>query len=360
MSRFQISYEYLANDLINKIIDDEKRNSVLFKAIYISFTIISAIMTLINIITMRKALLIATASFTVLCFIDLILAVKSPKYQKIASYMFALEAIILFSFFIVTGGTDNFSIVWVLLLPTLGLFFFGLKIGSFLCGIVYLVMLATFYIPSLHALCTDYGDTFTTRFPIVFMASYAVSFLLEAIRFYTAQELNSVKEKYHALYKRDPLTGLYNRYGLEDTLNSISDSSDKQIGILIFDIDFFKAFNDTYGHECGDYILKELGKIVSESLPTDAVLHRWGGEEFLAVYPSANGVFENAQKICNMVSDYTFTYEEKKLKLTISIGVITCDNLNKGDSYDGLISIADGCLYEAKETGRNKVVSKAL
>lgn len=360
MGIIENSKENFISDFVNKITDDKQRKHIISKVIYISFCIISAFMSIINIITERKVLLIATAAFAALCFIDWFLSMGSEKMQKMATVLFAFEIIILFSYFIITGGTDNFSIVWVLLLPTLGLFFFGLKIGSIICFVILGIMLASFYIPEFSKICTDYGNTFTTRFPVVFIASYAVSVLLELIRFYTAKELNILKEKYYSLYEKDPLTGLLNRYGLGNTFDSISDSSDRKIGIMIYDIDFFKSFNDTYGHECGDYILKELSSYISGLLTNGAVLHRWGGEEFLAVYPDDKDVFKNAQFICDSVNDHIFEYEDKTLHLSISVGVITCDNLNVGDSYDGLISIADGCLYEAKNTGRNKVVSKEI
>ena len=150
--------------------------------VYGAFAIVAAVLSAVNIITLRIPLLISTLVFMALCVVSFVL-VRFAHKTKTARILFLIGMIILFGFFIVTGGTDNFSIVWVLLLPTLGLFFFGIKKGSILSAIIFVMMLVCFFVPQLSGICTDYGRTFEVRFPLVYIACYVVALSLRCYVF---------------------------------------------------------------------------------------------------------------------------------------------------------------------------------
>lgn len=158
----------------------------------------------------------------------------------------------------------------------------------------------------------------------------------------------------------DPLTHAYNRRYLFHTLPTMLDQRSHQntVSVIMFDIDYFKQLNDTYGHQAGDYILKELVTLMQTKLRKTDFIARYGGEEFLAILNNCNK--DNARNIADDIrSEFTqinWEFEGQKLgNLTFSAGV-ACSSSSCND-IDELISKADQALYEAKEGGRNRVVA---
>ena len=154
----------------------------------------------------------------------------------------------------------------------------------------------------------------------------------------------------------DALTSIYNRHKIDTFLieqMEISKRYEKPLSIIFFDIDKFKTINDTYGHEIGDSVLKELTALVSQKIRESDSLGRWGGEEFLIVLPETNlqNAIFLAEKLRKAIEKYDFS-EVKQV--TCSFGV---SEINREDSLDSAISKVDKMLYIAKEQGRNKVVS---
>ena len=154
-----------------------------------------------------------------------------------------------------------------------------------------------------------------------------------------------------ALY--DQLTELFNRRSMVAHLNKMFASVTPMHWLAMVDIDDFKKFNDTYGHNCGDYVLVELARIM-RNVCQGCVISRWGGEEFListdgvSLEPSMLELFRQA------VERKQFSYEGIDLKLTVTIGVA---NYESGQSLDKWIQHADDNLYEGKRSGKNKIVS---
>ncbi len=130
----------------------------------------------------------------------------------------------------------------------------------------------------------------------------------------------------------------------------------RSLSLIMFDIDHFKAVNDTHGHLAGDYVLKELAQLIKTRIRKEECFARYGGEEFAVVMPEAGA--ENARKFAEkarrMVEDHVFTFESKKIPVTISLGVadLTGDTTEPGQ----FIKLADANLYKAKKAGRNRVV----
>ncbi len=156
----------------------------------------------------------------------------------------------------------------------------------------------------------------------------------------------------------DGLTGLFNHRIFQMHLKKEiekSKQSKKPVTFFITDIDHFKSFNDTYGHQVGDYVLEETAKIIKETVGSNDFVARYGGEEFGVVYSntSKEQAFGLADNIRQKVADKVYPHENTKLRVTISIGVATYpeDAIIQGD----LIKLADLALYRAKENGRNQV-----
>ena len=172
---------------------------------------------------------------------------------------------------------------------------------------------------------------------------------------------HSAVEMQHALIEsleRDGLTKLYNRHYGEKWLNQMI-VENKKTGdtfyIAIADIDFFKKFNDQYGHDCGDLVLKEVSAILKEGMENKGYAIRWGGEEFLLLFYAKT--FEEAKNrvehIAYRIKHKLISYQEKNLNVTITLGFVQ----GFGElSSDELVKEADQALYEGKENGRDCVV----
>ncbi len=168
-----------------------------------------------------------------------------------------------------------------------------------------------------------------------------------------------LRETLHMQSIVDPLTGLYNRRYLDDRIKEESGRVDRHkfpVGILMLDVDNFKIFNDTYGHECGDIVLKELGYQLKKNVRVEDVLCRYGGEEFIAILILSpyEATCKKAEELCSIVrNDLKIVHQGKELSVTISIGVASCPE--HGKDIEKAIILADTMLYKAKSEGRDRV-----
>lgn len=157
----------------------------------------------------------------------------------------------------------------------------------------------------------------------------------------------------------DPLTGIYNRrFGLDRLREEFGRAvrSHTLFGVLMFDIDHFKVINDTYGHLVGDRILKSICEIAKSSLREGDILFRYGGEEFVAVLPAASieDLGEIAERLRKCIEDNTVSDGAKVVRVTVSIGCAAYPN-QFAENEAQLLALADGALYRAKDSGRNRV-----
>lgn len=165
------------------------------------------------------------------------------------------------------------------------------------------------------------------------------------------------------LSNHDLLTGLYNRRYLEDILSTIVDSKAKDISlfsIFMFDVDWFKQLNDTFGHAAGDSLLRELGQFTEKFFSKD-ICFRYGGEEFIIILNRMNHrkAIHVAEAFRQAVENHLFkiTDDRTQEKITISGGVATYPD--HGQTPEAVIMSADKALYYAKYSGRNLVLSTA-
>ncbi|WP_374831109.1 GGDEF domain-containing protein [Paenochrobactrum pullorum] len=154
----------------------------------------------------------------------------------------------------------------------------------------------------------------------------------------------------------DPLTGLQNRRGFDDQAGAIIENRhDREVAVLLIDIDHFKSINDTFGHACGDDVLREVGSILKGFAHPGDIYARIGGEEFIILICDRNLIEakEWAEQICTLIEAHNFKMMPNRRKVTVSIGVASA---HENENLYGLISRADRCLYAAKNAGRNRVV----
>ncbi|MCR5302119.1 MAG: diguanylate cyclase [Lachnospiraceae bacterium] len=169
------------------------------------------------------------------------------------------------------------------------------------------------------------------------------------------RNLNSLQISLRRLIERDVLTGLFNRRSAEKRIDAIEDSGVRYC-VAIGDIDHFKKFNDTFGHECGDVVLREVAHLLNEGMnKREGFVARWGGEEFLLVFVNVD--LDEAKDalmiIRQALHDKDVEYDGQIHKVTMTFGLAEKE---KGVAINHLIRAADDKLYEGKQGGRDRVV----
>jgi diguanylate cyclase (GGDEF)-like protein len=158
----------------------------------------------------------------------------------------------------------------------------------------------------------------------------------------------------------DGLTQIYNKRYLYEALERElirGRRHERELCVLMFDIDHFKRINDVHGHLAGDYVLKEVARVVQARIRRDEVFARYGGEEFAIILPETplSGAVALAETLRQKVADYSFVFQADSIKVTISLGAALMEETDRAAS--DIIKRADEKLYQAKRTGRNRVCS---
>ncbi len=179
---------------------------------------------------------------------------------------------------------------------------------------------------------------------------------LEA-KYFRSREQELLKEL-HLKATTCPLTGIFNRQvvfdKIEECFERLDVSEEYDFALLSMDIDFFKSINDTYGHPGGDEVLKKVAGTLNEACEEN-VVGRVGGEEFIAILENQGdlNLKEYCEKIRKSVTDLSIPFQDAKINITISGGVITSSEVK---DQEDLVNLADERLYKAKESGRNQFI----
>jgi len=159
----------------------------------------------------------------------------------------------------------------------------------------------------------------------------------------------------------DPLTGLYNRrYFMEQLEQEFKRSRryERDLSLLMLDIDYFKRVNDTYGHQVGDLVLRKISSIIEGQLRDADLAFRFGGEEFMVILPetSTRDASNVAERMRTEIMHSYYHHEDAEFNVTVSIGIISMQG-NMIETVDSFLKKVDDNLYIAKNRGRNKIVA---
>jgi len=173
------------------------------------------------------------------------------------------------------------------------------------------------------------------------------------------QTLKEHNQELQELSITDSLTGLFNRrfFDFHSTEElHIAAREGKSVACLMMDIDDFKRINDSFGHQAGDFLLKEIARILKSHFRRPSLLARYGGEEFVVLVSGLDikSAEKRAEMIRKILQNQNFTYKNYEMAVTLSFGIATCPPIPYEAQKD-LIDAADAALYEAKKRGKNRV-----
>ncbi|MGZ8200707.1 MAG: GGDEF domain-containing protein [Methylosarcina sp.] len=237
---------------------------------------------------------------------------------------------------------------------------FNNKLEGHAIILVSILMCILFILLNIYTHDEDYTDTLSADLAsIVNNINIIISFTaLCVISYYFRIASLSLEKELEKQAHTDPLTGLLNRRRMRDYLEQYGLSSlrNQSIFSLIFvDIDYFKQFNDTYGHHCGDFILGAAAEFMKKNLRKEDSIARWGGEEFLILLPDTDIHHARliAEKLRQAIAEERFHWGGHEFKITMTFGV---SQYNFDLTVEDCLKLADMALYKGKEAGRNLVM----
>jgi diguanylate cyclase (GGDEF)-like protein/PAS domain S-box-containing protein len=204
---------------------------------------------------------------------------------------------------------------------------------------------------SMHLQSRTEGEFSESELSLATTFSEQVGLCVSNIRLREALRLQSI---------RDPLTGLFNRRYLEETIQRETCRAvraEHGLGMIMLDLDHFKNFNDTYGHDAGDTVLREASNFLTGCVRTEDIVCRFGGEEFLIILPVADlrATQVRAERIRSQLREKTFLHQATSIgRVTVSVGAAVLPD--HGTTPTELFAAADAALYRAKREGRDRVV----
>jgi len=287
----------------------------------------------------------------------ILIMIRKNVNEIIPSLLAVIPLTIIYCLLFYKGGSELFQGIWVLCIPLISMLA-SLKIATIICAVVFAFMVAVCFIP-------NFGNEYPLEVSARYLAAYITNFILAFAYTYSKDVLHYeyIKEL-KKLGQIDALTGLLNRRGFSlycETLWKQAIRDKAALSFLMIDIDYFKKYNDAYGHQKGDLCLIKCVKIFKETAkrPLD-LLVRMGGEEFgvLLFGADLDEAVNIAEKIRDRVEKETADIAENKSKnISLSIGVASTSNLTKGKyrNFDDMLVVANTNTYIAKKKGGNQV-----
>jgi len=315
--------------------------------------------------------LIAGMNVILLVFVSYA-AYDMRKYKRMdrAINIFVSALFMFLLAFSMVNQNNNFGLIWSIFFPVVAILIMGGKKGIFLVSVFYIILVSSAY---MGIGIWENGEWKLIGFMRFLAASIALSLILYFMEY--SHELSDIRlalvrqketesiEKLHILSIEDPLTGLYNRRHLNTIFTKEFQTSSRHkyyFGFFILDIDYFKQYNDTYGHQKGDETLCALANTLKTYMRrSDDFVFRLGGEEFcgICINEDKSKIEAQLKVLHHAIESMSIEHKSSKVSnvLTVSIGVKIINNY-VDNNFESLYKEADMFLYKAKESGRNKVL----
>ncbi len=296
------------------------------------------------------------------------------KISELVSLFVLLTNLDLFAlyFTLVTGAGAGVELYPLTLTGLCYLLTFDLKKPKWLCPVfavfstlicLYITIVSKVFLPEKYIYGLEFYKAHYIFTTIIIICSFVMLSIAyeRMLKAKNKKEADQREELMH-IANHDPLTGLCNRRKIWEFLylcENEKNTRDKNFVICIFDIDYFKRVNDTYGHDCGDFILVQISDLVRKNLPEDVKIGRWGGEEFLLLFSDYidEDAINEIEKIRKLVDEARFNYCGTEIHITLTFGVSSSTYC---DTAEHIIVDADKQLMKGKIQGKNRVVARNI
>lgn len=315
---------------------------------------ISVIMTVLNMIKAEYRLGLETGISAAVCIVIYLYTKKTGRYLA-GSLCMAFILLGMFTLYVVGGLVEGFAALWFCLYPFICFFILQMKPAILFCGIGLSVLIAFLWTPLQHTLPPVYTHNFLLRFPFLYIGNFVFSLALNGFYVYTYGRLLQLNQKFEYLSNQDGLTKLSNRIYLEQYKRNLLEKGTVELHALMLDVDYFKQYNDTYGHMAGDEVLKSVADVIRRlSAGSNSIAVRYGGEEFLVVLQEAGieEVTAFAEKLLHEIHNLKIPHIAGDGYVSVSIG-ISSRHVSSEEQFMNLLNEADKALYCAKQSGRN-------
>jgi len=335
--------------------EKQRRAFTFFTMIFIALLLISTLVTL-NYQVYATFLTIMLVLSNITLFLCALYFYKTGHLTSVATLVMYIICGLCLAL-VYTGGKENTALYWVMFYPVVAFSTLGYRIGLFAVSVLLIATCFLLLGPDIGQV--EYPETVQARF----IASFTLVFLFSLISEFFRHKSHVAIAKMTLLQKQDAhtdqLTGLANRRFVTNHFLPLAKSRPEQylpMGVLLVDLDYFKNINDTHGHGVGDQVLIEFSKVLENQLRASDIKVRYGGEEFMIILPQLGLIAAHkvAEKLCKHVQCHPVIFTEQTINITCSIGVA---QLNTIQEFNEAVKIADDHLYEAKDTGRNRVIS---
>lgn len=353
VSTLSILYQFKKSSLLNS--DDR------YFTIYFTLGIIGFTVAWVSTITSSEINLDAHFALSIFCGMLLLLAlINRKKRPSIVKAIWGAHLMLTLIVIFLPDRTIKIVLVIihsVVVYSVIGtLFFYRFKRGKNFGYAIMMIAVLLFIGPIIIQIPSMLNNFNIERIMGTLAILFALGFILISSG-YLGVNLIDENKKLETLATEDPLTGLFNRRGLERamfmTLSSIKRNR-HSLSAIALDIDYFKTINDNYGHDCGDIVLKQIAELIKvDSRGIDACC-RFGGEEFVIIMPNTqqSEAYQVAERLRALIENHNFNIESHKIRVTSSFGVAT---QIEEIEIESLLKQADKAMYLAKQRGRNKV-----
>lgn len=319
---------------VGQLLDEEKRIALQFDVAYFLFFAISFCMAIENFFTGNIILFFVTLLFSTLSMLNFGLSRLNKKCSDVTRFLFAVEGIAFLTFFIYSGSIKEFSIIWVCLLPSFCTLLYRRRHTTIICSIQFVIIAFFMWIPYGNSLLLyRYSTEFRIRFPLAFLAFYALAITIETIRLYTYRESMRHRNIEADLGVMDKLfPGFYSKHGLKCYIDKhdaerekYRNNSDmqkekrKDVSVLVFDVKNFKKINEVAGTAAGDEILTEIANIFNSEM--NCPIFRIGGDSLAAIDDRDILTEKKAHKLAEQYEKLDFKTDGYVFKIKVTVGL---------------------------------------
>lgn len=291
---------------------------------------------------------------------------KNSVSQMITFEIWVYGQMVLYTLFL--GVESGFNMILLSMIPTVFFIEYLLRNSSMISYVTSGVICITNIVlislndrfavkDAMNIVWKDIVQSFNWCIAIFLTVFSATIFMAEV--FNISNGLEKQNRKLNVLANYDPLTELLLRRPMYEKIEECVQTKKlygKEYAICIGDIDFFKKFNDKYGHECGDVVLKNVSRVIANDIGSNGHVCRWGGEEIMILLPdtTAYNASKMIERVRKDIEGRTINYKNTEVRVTMTFGVSSSEKYIMSKE---VIEAADKALYEGKESGRNRVCS---